>query len=393
MVNLKNTIERFIRELNRDGLLSDEYNGLYEDYVQDDKLVIVFSSLHAFLTSKFECMNQRLPTGENGNHFWADPSRDLIKAIDYSDELIKSLQNTEYSCNYTDYYKTIIKKCKEFLSPSGGSLLPPHFDKVELYYAIPIFSFNNVVSIQNNPELSYPLKSIGSGSYANVSYYYDEFYQSYFAVKHAHKDLSAKEVERFKQEYETMRRLNSPYILKVYQYNSVKNFYIMEYMDCTIDKYISQNNDKLSKEQRRNIIFQIFRAFTYLHSNKILHRDISPKNILVKNYDDAIVIKVSDFGLVKIPDSQLTSDNTEIKGYFNDPSLVVDSFKNYTIEHETYALTRLVVYVLTGKTNCDKIKNEKLKNFVEKGLNADKSNRFKSVAEIKTAVIELFQFI
>lgn len=108
MVNLKNTIERFIRELNRDGLLSDEYNGLYEDYVQDDKLVIVFSSLHAFLTSKFECMNQRLPTGENGNHFWADPSRDLIKAIDYSDELIKSLQNTEYSCNYTDYYKEFL---------------------------------------------------------------------------------------------------------------------------------------------------------------------------------------------------------------------------------------------------------------------------------------------
>ena len=62
---------------------------------------------------------------------------------------------------------------------------------------------------------------------------------------------------------------------------------------------------------------------------------------------------------MKIPDSTLTSENTDLKGYFNDPALVIEGFSNYGIEHETYALTRLVSYILTGKINLDKVKDEK----------------------------------
>ena len=163
----------------------------------------------------------------------------------------------------------------------------------------------------------------------------------------------------------------------------------MEYMDNTLDEYIKTNNDKLSIEQRKNIIFQILRAFNYLHAKEILHRDISPKNVLIKTYEDAMVVKISDFGLVKIPESNLTSENTELKGYFNDPALAITGFKNYSIEHETYALTRLIVYVLTGKMNLGKIKNTTLFAFIEKGLNPDKAKRFKNVLEIKNAVIQL----
>ncbi|XQF94187.1 protein kinase domain-containing protein (plasmid) [Pseudoalteromonas espejiana] len=49
-----------------------------------------------------------------------------------------------------------------------------------------------------------------------------------------------------------------------------------------------------------------------------MHRDISPKNILLKEYDDVAVVKIADFGLVKIVDSELTSENTDFKGYYND---------------------------------------------------------------------------
>lgn len=59
-------------------------------------------------------------------------------------------------------------------------------------------------------------------------------------------------------------------------------------------------------------INQIFRAFEYIHENIGLHRDISTTNILLKKYDnDLLVIKVSDFGLVKLKNSTLTSDNME----------------------------------------------------------------------------------
>ena len=85
---------------------------------------------------------------------------------------------------------------------------------------------------------------------------------------------------------------------------------------------------------------------------------------------------------MKIPNSDLTTVNTEFKGYFNDPSLVLDGFSTYKMEHEIYALTLVVYYVLTGRTNVDKISNEKLKAFVYKGLNPDKAKRFKNASEM-----------
>ena len=45
-----------------------------------------------------------------------------------------------------------------------------------------------------------------------------------------------KELKRFKQEFEIMKSLNSPYIVDVYSYNDDNNSYIMEYMDFTLDK-------------------------------------------------------------------------------------------------------------------------------------------------------------
>ncbi len=179
-----------------------------------------------------------------------------------------------------------------------------------------------------------------------------------------------------------MKQLSSPYVVEVYSYNDVNHEYVMEYMDCTIEKFISKNNEVLTFKIKKNLAVQVLRGFKYIHSKELLHRDISPKNILIKKYDDVTIAKISDFGLVKIPESQLTSNNTEYKGYFNDPELRLDGFSSYSIIHETYALTRLIFFIMTGRTNTEKITHESLKQFVAKGLNPDKSKRYKSIDEL-----------
>jgi serine/threonine-protein kinase len=207
--------------------------------------------------------------------------------------------------------------------------------------------------------------------------YKDTFYNRNFALKRAKKGLADKELARFRREFDEMSEFSSPYILEVYCYNTDKNEYVMEYMDDTIDAYITKHNANLSTAQRKGIAQQILRAFDYIqHSKNRLHRDVSPKNILIREYDDVPVVKIADFGLVKIPDSSLTTVNTEFKGYFNDPSLIVDGFDTYSIHHETYALTRVIYYVMTGRTNIDKAPDS-LVDFIQRGLNADKSKRFK----------------
>jgi serine/threonine-protein kinase len=213
--------------------------------------------------------------------------------------------------------------------------------KIELYITIPIFKSTLTITVNKNKE--FELKFIGSGSYANVFKYKDTFYNRIFVLKRAKKELTNKDLFRFKREFEEMSKLSSPYILDVYCYNDYQNEYIMEYMDFTLDEYISKNNTTITDVQRKGIAQQILRAFDYIHSKGKLHRDISPKNILLKKYDDVMVVKIADFGLVKTPDSSLTSENTEFKGYFNDPSLILDGFDTYNISHETYALTRIIL--------------------------------------------------
>ncbi|HOP73985.1 MAG TPA: protein kinase family protein [Bacillota bacterium] len=386
-MNVENFIESQYRRLDE---INEEYIDLYQG-INHAKLREILSTLHWKLVSLFNLMNNRLPTNsEYGAHFWAGPSRELIKAIDIIENLQRVLQNTSFAFNLDEYHQQVIMFCKSFLKASGGSLIPPGMDKIVLYYTIPIFIPKNGITVINGEtKKSYELKLIGEGSYAQVFKYKDEFYQKTFVLKRAKKDLNEKEIIRFKREFEQMKSLNSPYIVEVYCYNEAINEYIMEYMDMTLDHYITKNNGKLNLLQRKNICYQILKAFSYIHSKGLLHRDISPKNILVKEYEDVLVVKVADFGLVRIQESNLTTLNTEFKGYFNDPSLIIEGFDKYNTLHETYALTRILLYVMTGKSNATKIEDSNLKAFVDRGLNPDKNKRFQNIEELYEAFKKL----
>ena len=384
-MNIENYIESQYRELLSCSQINAEYSDLYKSF-RNQKLREILMTLHHDLVGLFRTMNERLPTGEHEAHFWAEPSRDLIKRIEIIFSLVSSLKETPLAFQIDPYYLDLLTRCRDFLSSSGGSSLPPNMAKVELYYTLPIFlPLSSITISHKQQDFTFDLKLIGSGSYANVYKYKDTFYNRPFILKRAKKELTDKEVARFKREFDVMNDLSSPYILEVYCYNPDKNEYIMEYMDYTLDGYIAAHNSTLTIIQRKGIAQQILRAFDYLHSKGHLHRDISPKNILIKEYDDTLVVKLSDFGLVKIPDSTLTTVNTEFKGYFNDPALVVEGFNTYGIVHETYALTRVIYFVMTGKTNTEKIANQNLRSFVEKGLNPDKAKRFQNIHDMISA--------
>ena len=384
-MNIENYIESQYRELLSCSQINAEYSDLYKSF-RNQKLREILMTLHHDLVGLFRTMNERLPTGEHEAHFWAEPSRDLIKRIEMIFGLVSSLKETPLAFQIDPYYLDLLTRCRDFLSSSGGSSLPPNMAKVELYYTLPIFlPLSSITISHKQQDFTFDLKLIGSGSYANVYKYKDTFYNRPFILKRAKKELTDKEVARFKREFDVMNGLSSLYILEVYCYNPDKNEYIMEYMDYTLDGYIAAHNSTLTIIQRKGIAQQILRAFDYLHSKGHLHRDISPKNILIKEYDDTLVVKLSDFGLVKIPDSTLTTVNTEFKGYFNDPALVVEGFNTYGIVHETYALTRVIYFVMTGKTNTEKITNQNLRNFVERGLNPDKTKRFQNIRDMISA--------
>ena len=389
-MNINNILEANIRDLSAQGITSVEYESLYKD-INNERIKTIFTWLHGGFINLFGTMNERLPTRDNTAHFWADPSRDLIFIIEMTISLQGYLKGTEWAFSIDDYYDDLLKKCRDFLSKSGGSVIPPYTEKIILYYAEPIFNLSKSIIISDSSQTVVAnLHPIGEGSYAKVFSFTDSFYNKNFALKRAKNDLDEKELQRFKREFDVMKSLHSPYIVEVYSYNEEKKEYIMELMDYSLDKYISNHNSSMTLQERMKIIMQLLHAYEYIHSKNIFHRDINFNNVLLNVYDDTLVVKLSDFGLVKILNSELTSENTEVKGGLNDPALKIEGFTNYKLVHELYAITLLFTYILTGKSNWAKISNVHVRKFMEQGTNPDESKRFQTLKELESAVKQCF---
>lgn len=379
-MNVENYLQNKLEEWGEEGV--QKFIELYSS-VDSERLRKLFSKSHYEITNLFKYLNQRLQNG----HYNAAQSRELIEWIERIEELQLNLKESNLAFEVNEYYKSLFEICNGFLQRSGGSTIPSNFKKIELYSIEPIFKLvsNEGVTLKN--ERRYRLRLIGEGSYAKVFKYKDLDYNKYFVLKRAKSSLDEKERERFKREFEVMKSLNSPYVIEVYQFDEEKCEYKMEYIDHTIGDFIAQRNNTLTTSERKKIIMQVLAAFEYIHSKNLLHRDISLSNILIKCYENTMVIKIADFGLVKIPDSSLTSVDSEIKGSLNDISdLLRCGFDQYSMLHETYALCRLISFIMTGSKKIDNIKNDKLKLFMDKGVNPDITQRFKSVSEIKNAI-------
>jgi eukaryotic-like serine/threonine-protein kinase len=62
-----------------------------------------------------------------------------------------------------------------------------------------------------------PLKMVASGVYAHVYSYIDTVYGIPFALRRAKRGLSEKDLVRFRNEFDLMKKIKHPYILRVFR--------------------------------------------------------------------------------------------------------------------------------------------------------------------------------
>lgn len=361
---------------------------LYKD-IDNQYLKQLFAIMHQRFNGLLMFMRSKK---QSNGHFNAAESRELLRLIKLYEDMRHVLKTTPLSFWLEESYDSILEFCKGFLQESNGSAIPDNLPNFNIIEYEPIFYMSQMISVPDvSKENKYELKLIGEGSYAKVFKYKDTFYNKFIILKRANNNLNEKELERFQLEFDTMQKLKSPYVLEVYRFDELRNEYYMEYADETLDEFIKKNNNKLSMKRRKSIAYQIFKGFSYIHSQRYFHRDISFTNILLQHYDDELsVVKISDFGLVKIEHSNLTSFGSEIKGSLNDSNLQVVGFSNYNMEYETFALTRLIYYVMTGKYNLENIKDDDIKKFVIKGIDPNLDNRYHNITEMKEAFEKAF---
>lgn len=249
----------------------------------------------------------------------------------------------------------------------------------------PVFSSPTEVARADSARAGLPKPvQVGEGAFAHVYKYADEVYGFNVAMKVAKREISEREIERFKMEFEIMKSLSFPYVVEVYSYDETRNSYTMEYCDTTLDEYIRKNNDRLSWSTRKRIALQFLYGINYLHTKRVMHRDISRRNILVKKYDlDAVVVKLSDFGLHKGEDSEYTQVDSSLKGTILDPTL--GSFKDFGYTNDIYAVGLILTYIFTGRAPLNSATGP-LQDVVAKCTDHSVSKRYASVAEIIAAV-------
>ena len=374
---LNNILDNFINFSIINFTAKQQFIDIYENY--DNKIKPYFIYFHQELNRLLKYMNDRAKNG----HYTANESRELINVIEKINEFQYLLKKTNYSFNLDKDYQLCIDFCYKFLSTSGGSEIPKEYKKIVLKRYEPIFTINeNLILNNQGPKKINNLKLVGNGAYANVFVFKEPLTNKTFAIKKLKKNVEEKEIRRFNLEFQKMNSISNPYILKAYSFNEIQKSYIMEYCDYTLKDYISSNNNKdfMTFEYRKNIALQFLEGLKYLHSKDIYHRDISFNNILIKKFDDNfVVVKISDFGLIKDLNLELTKTDSEIRGTIIDDTLT--SFKDYNIKNEIYSVGVILWFIFTGKTNLN-IVNSKIANIVNKCITRELDKRYNNISEI-----------
>ena len=86
-------------------------------------------------------------------------------------------------------------------------------------------------------------------------------------------------------------------IMKPNNYNVV-----MELCDEDLFKYIKNKKNLLSIEEVRNILLQLNNVFKLMASQRIMHRDLKPQNIMIKFLNKEkteYLVKLADYGFSK----------------------------------------------------------------------------------------------
>jgi serine/threonine protein kinase len=87
--------------------------------------------------------------------------------------------------------------------------------------------------------------------------------------------------------------------MKTFGYNTQYNILIMELLGPSLENLFQKLNKKFSLKTACMLGIQMVDRIEYIHSRKILHRDIKPDNFVIGRGNHSHIVYILDFGLSK----------------------------------------------------------------------------------------------
>jgi serine/threonine-protein kinase len=177
------------------------------------------------------------------------------------------------------------------------------------------------------------------------------------AVKVLHPEVArdAVAVERFKREHEAARDMDHPNIVKVIDFGVTGdglNYLTMEFLEGEELGHLLRRGNPLEPARVVRIIAQLGLALDYAHSFGFIHRDLKPDNVFLCRSDAGDVVRVLDFGSVKLQidtGPKLTAFGTTLGSpYYMSPEQAMGR-QDVDQRTDVFALGAILYECLTGK--------------------------------------------
>lgn len=198
-------------------------------------------------------------------------------------------------------------------------------------------------------------KVLGGGGFGITYSAIDTNTNNIVAIKtlnpiHQSKPDFEKQQVKFVQEAFRLVQCSHPHIVKVYEVINENGLWgmVMEYIQGQdLAVYISQRG-KLSEVEALKYINQIGTALEYIHQQGMLHRDVKPNNIVLRqSQQEAVLI---DFGLAREFNLNQTGSMTNSKTEGYAPIEQYERRGKFGAYTDVYALAATLYALLTGET-------------------------------------------
>lgn len=173
-------------------------------------------------------------------------------------------------------------------------------------------------------------------------------------VLHPYLAGNPEKVRRFAREITATSVIRHPNTVDVLDYGEVgdQHFFVMEFVRA---RSLHEELEKgpVSIDRAVHIAAQIAGALDAAHAQGVVHRNLSPHNILLLENADQDYVKVRDFGLSKLEDAEdlgqgLTATGARIGNTsYMAPEYIEDS--EVTPQVDLYALGCLLFHMVTGR--------------------------------------------
>ena len=157
-------------------------------------------------------------------------------------------------------------------------------------------------------------------------------------------------LRRFEAECDLLKSIQHPRIVQylgIYRDPDTNaSVLLMELMDENLTRFLKSSSGDIPYHIQVNLSYDIAQALAFLHSNEIVHRDLSSNNVLLLAGSRA---KITDFGMSKLIDTS-RAQMTKCPGTpaFMPPEALDDS-PVYTKKIDNFSFGVLIVQMLTRK--------------------------------------------